>query len=77
MYKGALYVNVLYTLFSKCTRALTLENVCQVAPNLSALIGEIVGARLISHAGVYVHVCMKTCITSLAHASSPTQVIIF
>ena len=53
MYKGALYVNVRYTLFSKCTRALTLENVCQVAPNLSALIGEIVGARLISHAGYY------------------------
>jgi hypothetical protein len=31
-----------------------------VAPNLSALIGEIVGARLISHAGVFVYVCMNT-----------------
>ena len=29
-----------------------LEKMHAVAPNLSALIGEVVGARLISHAGV-------------------------
>ncbi len=52
------------------SRRYLLERMHAVAPNLSALIGELVGARLISHAGSLTNlakypVCYLTSIVTL------------
>ena len=49
--------------------AYLLDKMHAIAPNLSALIGEIVGARLISHAGE--HRCARDSLPACMHPSGP------
>lgn len=44
-----------------------------IAPNLTLMVGELVGARLIAHAGMYVHVLGNELLVIL---TSPTFIIL-